>query len=131
MDKQIRKYDLSCRICGLGFAISDIKPEIVSVKCRHCGTDAQFFNGVVLQENGEDYFDVYGDVADCSVCNREPEMEFLTIGDHKEHYFAFSCGHYDTDYEDEDEVVVRNIDLEDARLEWNEINPICLKEFLC
>lgn len=122
MEKQVREYDVSCRVCGLGFACEEIKPELVSVKCENCGFDAQIFNGVVIQKNGADSFDIYGRVADCSLCYRETEISFITIGDHKEHYFSFSCGHYDTEHDSEDEVIVRSVDLETARLEWNKLN---------
>lgn len=74
-----------CRVCGSGFEGYDLEPVLKDVECSNCGAEAQIFSGVVLQDNGENMFDIYGHISDCAICEKEPDIEFVTRG--TEHYF--------------------------------------------
>ena len=54
--------DINCRICGLGFEDYEISPVLKPVICSNCNAPAEIFNGVIIQDNGMDYFDVVGDI---------------------------------------------------------------------
>jgi len=116
MTAKAKPIDFICRICEAIFDFHLKTPEIQHVQCPACSSDAEICNGVVFQEDGENFFES-DSLEYCGLCGNEPDMVCKKVRNQYE--FSIYCEHIDTGFEDKDSLCLDGFDLEALCKEWD------------